>query len=454
MGIKFIKKTNEAFDPGNVVQKYSITAEVTIPDEDGGYETETCRYVPTAPDEEAAKRKFREWFDKRSDYPEGSTYKILKISPVRMYPRKSEAAYTAIRNPGQAAFLIDCGSPEKAKELNDAFYAVAFVDNEWQPNKAVLGGELVQGWNVGPYFTACVDPCDKAVKWCEEWLRNSDGAAPGIQGNSAGLESKENEELSPKMKQRLKLKSWQAATEKLKGFDEAGHTFLDMIDGERLITFFLPVEQKPTKEEGEKAAEKIFGDFEGYLNYGADYDEGDEDGGWLPYYGLTKEFLDLPEGEGLEVLSELSDVLYRVYTKGEGLSEDRRGADRYGHSVRRFTSKDLTDLDGEVISGNGDDAGADNKFGLAYLDPTSISAFSNDFIPSVRDRFLHDLAQMPVSKKSIEDLLRKHKLHKFGDPIGVRDFFPENGIAYLGTYASDGLPHKQLVLKWGPALKK
>lgn len=91
MGIKFIKKTNEAFDPGNVVQKYSITAEVTIPDEDGGYETETCRYVPTAPDEEAAKRKFREWFDKRSDYPEGSTYKILKISPVRMYPRKSEA---------------------------------------------------------------------------------------------------------------------------------------------------------------------------------------------------------------------------------------------------------------------------------------------------------------------------------------------------------------------------
>lgn len=91
MGIKFIKKTNEAFDPGNVIQKYSITAEVTIPDEDGGYETETCRYVPMAPDEEAAKRKFREWFDKRSDYPEGSTYKILKISPVRMYPRKSEA---------------------------------------------------------------------------------------------------------------------------------------------------------------------------------------------------------------------------------------------------------------------------------------------------------------------------------------------------------------------------
>ena len=104
--------------------------------------------------------------------------------------------------------------------------------------------------------------------------------------------------------------------------------------------------------------------------------------------------------------------------------------------------------------GSGDDAGTDDKFGLAYLDTTSNSAFSNNFIPSVRDRFLHDLAQMPVSAKSIEDLLRKHKLHQFGDPIGVRDFFPENGIAYLGTYASDGLPYKALVLKWGPALKK
>lgn len=142
----------------------------------------------------------------------------------------------------------------------------------------------------------------------------------------------------------------------------------------------------------------------------------------------------------------------KMQQRRKSASEDRRGTDRYGHSVKRFTTKDLKGLDGEVISGN--DAGTPSNFGLAYLDTTSMDALSNDFRTQECDRFLHDLAQMPVSKKSIEDLLRKYKLHKFGDPIGVRDFFPENGIAYLGTYASDGLPYKDLCLRWGPALKK
>lgn len=141
------------------------------------------------------------------------------------------------------------------------------------------------------------------------------------------MAGKRNEALSPKMQQRLKLKSWQYASMQMKGFDEAGHSFLDMFNGEKSHSIFLPADPKPTKEEGEKVAEKIFGDFEGYLKYGTEYDPGE--GAWLPYYGLTKEFLNLPEGEGLEVLSELSDVLYKAYTKGEGASEDRRGTDRY-----------------------------------------------------------------------------------------------------------------------------
>lgn len=359
---------------------------------------------------------------------------------IKLIKKTNEAVYKAIRNPGQAAFLIDCGSPEKAKELNDAFYAVAFVDNGWQPNKAVLGGELVQGWNVGPYFTACADPCDKAVKWCEEWLRNSDGAAPGIQGNAAGLESKANEddvgtrlrdilndnavwsevsggdndslvdnildgdwiglmcgpdsdeaadwdayikdtfdsfkqyveaewfspdendpdfktvhikfkprfalgdkgtqtsvlsqlgdkiadgyfamekrkaceELSPKMKQRMKVNAWQEATDKMKGFDEAGHTLLDMIgkDG-KYHTIFLPIEGMATEAEASEAAKKIFGDFEDYINFGADFDDVEEV--WYPYYGLKKEFFDLTKEEGLAVLKEFDDVLYKAITRG------------------------------------------------------------------------------------------------------------------------------------------
>lgn len=499
---------------------------------------------------------------------------------IKLIKKTNEAAYTAIRNPDQAAFLIDCGTPEKAKELNDAFYEVAFVKNGWEPNKAVIGGELIQGWNVGQYFTACVDPCDKAVKWCEEWLRNSDGAVPGIQGNSAGLESKgaatneddvgarlrdilnandvwsevsggdndslvdnildgdwiglmcgpnsdeaadwdayikdtfgpfsqyvvaewfspdENdpnfktvhikfkprfalsdkekqtsvlndlgskiadgyfaaaekrgEALSPKMQKRLKLKAWQDNTMKMKGFDEAGYSFLDLYDNGKCDTIAVPTKGYQTEKEALDAAKKIFDDFDEYFEVTAHFDEeGGPDGEavWFPAYGLKKTFVDLPEGEGLEVLSELSDVLYRLYTKGESASEDRRGTDRYGHHVKRFTTKDLKGLG----DGSGDDAGTDDKFGLAYLDTTSIDAFSNNFSTSIRDRFLHDLAQMPVSKKSIEDLLRKHQLHKYGRAVGVRDFFPENGIAYLGTYGDDGLPYKTLCLKWGPALKK
>lgn len=500
---------------------------------------------------------------------------------IKLIKKNNEALGSVIRNPNRYndCFMIDCGSPEKAIALADTIekeaYGHPLGSAKDDAGKHFLGGEIIQFWPVGRYFTACVDPCDKAAAWCEEWLRNSGGAAPGIQGNSAGLESnnetatneddvgvrltsilnsndiwsevsggdndalvdqildgewiglmcgpdgdtaedwdayientfgpfhqyvaaewfspdkndpnfktvrikfkprfalgdketqtsvlnklgdkiadgyfavmeKRNEALSPKMQQRRKLKSWQDATMQMKGFDEAGHTFLDMFTGEKFHSICLPAYPKPTKEEGEKVAEKIFGDFEGYLKYGAAYDEDDGNGMWLPYYGLTKEFLDLPEGEGLEVLSELSDTLYQMYTKGGSASEDRRGTDRYGHSVRRFTAKDLKDL-------GGGDAGADDKFGLAYLDTTSISAFSNDFNPSVRDRFLHDLAQMPVSKKSIEDLLRKHQLHKYGRAVGLRDFFPENGIAYLGTYGDDGLPYKTLCLRWGPALKK
>lgn len=504
---------------------------------------------------------------------------------IKLIKKTNEAAYTAIKNPEQATFIIDCGTPEKAKALNDAFYDVAFEDNGWKPNKEVIGGELVQGWNVDKFFTACVNPCDKAAAWCEEWLRNSGGAAPGIQGNSAGLESnnetatneddvgvrltnilngndvwsevsggdndalvdeildgawiglmcgpnsdgaadwdayikdtfgpfhqyvaaewfspdkndpdfktvrikfkprfalgdketqtsvlnslgdkiadgyivmteKRNEELSPKMKQRRKWKSWQEATTQMKGFNEGGYSFLDLCPNDRhtFIELGVPSKCYDSEEEALAGAKKNFDDFDEYLDISAIFDpEGGPNGEpvWFAAYKLKDSFADLPEGEGLEVLSELSDTLYRMYTKGESASEDRRGTDRYGHHVKRFTTKDLKGVGDDA--GNGDDAGADGKFGLAYLDTASINSFSNDFSTSARDRFLHDLAQMPVSKKSIEDLLRKHPLHRWGRDVGIRDFFPENGIAYLGTMGPDGLPYKTLCLRWGPALKK
>lgn len=502
---------------------------------------------------------------------------------IKLIKKTNEAAYTAIKNPKQAAFIIDCGSPEKAKELNDAFSALAekVLDHDDKEAGDAIGRNIILYYDVGPFFTACVDPCDKAAKWCEEWLRNSGGAAPAIQGNSAGLESKgatneddvgarlrdilnandvwsevsggdndslvdnildgdwiglmcgpnrddaadwdayikdtfgpfsqyvvaewfspdENdpnfktvhikfkprfalsdkekqtsvlndlgskiadgyfaaaekrgEALSPKMQKRRKFKTWQDNSLKMKGFEEAGYSFLNLCHegGYTFDEMGVPTKCYDSKEAALAGGKKHFDDFDEYLDVSAVYDEaGGPDGEavWFPSFKLKDSFADLPEGEGLEVLSELSDTLYKMYTKGESASEDRRGTDRYGHHVKRFTTKDLKGLG----DGSGDDAGTDDKFGLAYLDTTSIDAFSNNFSTSIRDRFLHDLAQMPVSKKSIEDLLRKHQLHKYGRAVGVRDFFPDNGIAYLGTYGDDGLPYKTLCLKWGPALKK
>lgn len=255
--------------------------------------------------------------------------KLIKKTNEGASQNESIGAVTHNTNRYKDCFMIDCGSPENAVELADAIeeeaYGHPLGSAKDDAGRHFLGGEIVQFWPIGQYFTACIDPCEKAIEWCRDFLKNLGGSAPGIQGNDAGLESK--------------------------------------------------------------------------------------------------------------------------------ASEDRRGTDRYGHSVRRFTTKDLTDTGDDT----GDDAGSANsgdKFGLAYMDTTSIDSFSNNYDTGVRDRFLHDLAQMPVSKKSIEDLLRKYQLHRWGRTVAIRDFFPENGIAYLGTMGPDGLPYKSLYLKWGPALKK
>lgn len=253
---------------------------------------------------------------------------------IKLIKKTNEAAYTAIKDPEHSTFIIDCGTPEKAKELNDAFYKVAFVNGGPQYNIKVIGGELIQGWNVGQYFTAFVDPCDKAAKWCEEWLRNSNGAVPGIQGNDAGLESNGSEALSPKLQKRRKFKTWQANSLKLKGFEEAGYAFLDLCHngGYTFDEMGVPTKCYDSKEAALAGAKKNFDDFDEYLDVSAIYDEaGGPDGEavWFPSFKLKDSFVDLPEGEGLEVLSELSDTLYRMYTNGESASEDRRGTDRY-----------------------------------------------------------------------------------------------------------------------------
>ena len=369
---------------------------------------------------------------------------------------KCNEAFAVYRGgPGySSSFMIDCGSPERAKALADAIQEEAYdhpLDSaKDDAGRHFLGGEIVQFWPVDRYFTATVDPCDKAIEWCQEFLNSLDGEISALTGNDAGLESIKNESTLSSLL--AKNPVWN----EIGGGDTA-----DLAD---------------SIEKGEWIG----------LMTGA---EDDTDAGWDKYiadtFGPTSDFADFVDGRYIKpderepdfrvaqikfkplfnrlstntkagLLTDLGAALSRGYfaeSKGAA-SEDRRGTDRYGHHVKRFTTKDLKGLDGEVTGGSGDNAGAADTFGLAYLDTTSISAFSNNFSPSARDNFLHDLAQMPISKKSIEDLLRKHQLHKYGRTVGLRDFFPENGIAYLGTIGDDGLPSKSLYLKWGPALKK
>ena len=246
---------------------------------------------------------------------------------IKLIKKANEAVYKAIKNPRQATFIIDCGSPEKSRALNDAFAALAekVLGNDDPDAKDAIGRNIIQFWDVGPYFTACVDPCDKAARWCEEWLRNSGDAAPGIQGNSAGLESKSCEALSPKMQQRLKLKTWQEASRKMKGFDVAGYSFLDLWDDGKCYPICVPAEGKETAEAAKKTAEKMFADFDDYVDVGSDFIPEGGPGGedlWFPTYALKKTFANLSTEDGLTVLGELSDVLHKVHTRYERTSNE------------------------------------------------------------------------------------------------------------------------------------
>lgn len=153
-------------------------------------------------------------------------------------------------------------------------------------------------------------------------------------------------------------------------------------------------------------------------------------------------YKNLAEWAGFEV-QEAKDESLRYILRESRLkkfrSEDRRGADRYGHKVKRFTGKDLTDPDPD-------------KFGLAYLETTSMNAYSNDF--QNRDAFLHALSTKPVTRTGINQALSEAPINKWPrDYVVIYDFFPENGICYLGRIVN-GVKRKELVIKWGPALAK
>lgn len=110
---------------------------------------------------------------------------------------KNESIGAVTRNSGDRyteSFMIDCGTPENAIALADAIseeaYGHPMGSAKDDAGRHFLGGEIIQFWPVGRFFTASVDPCEKAIVWCQDFLKNLGGSAPGITGNRAGLESK------------------------------------------------------------------------------------------------------------------------------------------------------------------------------------------------------------------------------------------------------------------------
>jgi hypothetical protein len=112
---------------------------------------------------------------------------------------KCNEAFTVYRGgPGySSSFMIDCGSPERAKALADAISEEAYGhpagSAKDDAGRHFLGGEIIQFWPVDRYFTATVDPCDKAIEWCQEFLKTLDGEISALTGNADGLESIKNE---------------------------------------------------------------------------------------------------------------------------------------------------------------------------------------------------------------------------------------------------------------------
>lgn len=77
--------------------------------------------------------------------------------------------------------------------MNDAFSALAekVLDRDDKEAGDAIGRNVIMFYDVGPFFTACVDPCEKAIEWCSDFLKNA-GGEPAITRNDAGLESKDD----------------------------------------------------------------------------------------------------------------------------------------------------------------------------------------------------------------------------------------------------------------------
>ena len=207
MGIKLIR-TNEGFSP-DAIKRFTVddpnyVSHIVIPDKKNGDDVivkivrGTHRlfsgpvYYGRAL-RSSAKEPFStgmgslelmtDWLDGLSKQdPEVALARLNDIEKSASKSKTHESLGGVTRNNGRykEAFMIDCGTPENALALADAISKEAYdhpagskLDDA---GRHFLGGEIIQSWPVGRFFTAAVDPCEKAIEWCQNFLKNLGGA--------------------------------------------------------------------------------------------------------------------------------------------------------------------------------------------------------------------------------------------------------------------------------------
>lgn len=209
------------------------------------------------------------------------------------------------------AFMIDCGSPENAKALYDSFMKAAFKENGHDYNIQEIGGELIQCWPIGRYFTACVDPCDKAIEWCQNFLKNLGGTAPALTGNDSGLEGKTSEaDLSAKLRNRAKVRELDNLFNQYHGFKEWGPSFSDLYNNGKFGAHMaVPGDGDVDKNKVVARANNRFADFDDYADWTVElFPEGGPDGEdmWFPCLAFKPSIMDLSLEDAKIVFGELA----------------------------------------------------------------------------------------------------------------------------------------------------
>lgn len=131
------------------------------------------------------------------------------------------------------------------------------------------------------------------------------------QGDTMKINTMKHEALDPKFQRRRKIDKLQQASLAMKGFDEYGCSFLDLYDkGKDAFNAFLMPFESDSKEKALAEAERRFGDYDAYVEYGAAWDEVEE--AYMPYLKLKPSIFGLSAEEGIEVLEAISDAIYEM----------------------------------------------------------------------------------------------------------------------------------------------